>query len=177
MIFILLAAFFTGILSKLTDLIEEHGMKLSVWISRVSGIIYGFLIAYVISVSPDLSALWIGNVAGLILTGKIDSLGHYFGMASMLIGLIILGITEINFLYLIVFLVIVVAEELINNKIVDAGKIKNKLFHQVMEFRPLLEITAFIVALYTGKWIIWFGILAFDVAYILMDKLQKKFNF
>jgi len=176
MLFILLAAFLTGFLSKLTDLIEEHGMKLSLWISRASGVIYGFLIAFVISVSPDLSALWIGNIIGLILTGKIDSLGHYLAMTSMLIGLLILGVAEINFMYLIIFGVIVVAEELINNKIVDAGKIKNKILNEVMEFRPLLEIAAFLVALYTGKWIIWLGILAFDIGYVLIDKTQKKFN-
>ncbi len=176
MIFIFLIAFFTGFLSKLTDLIEEHKMNLPLIVSRISGIIYGILIAYVISVSSELSALWIAVVISTIITKKIDSLGHYLGILSMLISLIFFGITEINYYFLILFLAASIAEEIINNKIVDAGKIKNKLLNELMKLRPLLEITAFIVSFISGLWIIWFGLLSFDLGYILIDKIKTKFN-
>lgn len=176
MIFILLITFITGFLVKLTDLIEEHGMKLSFWVSRLSGIIYGFLIAYIISISSDLAALWIAVPLSAIITKKVDSLGHYLGILSLIISAFFLGVAEINFLFLGIFFVVSSGEELINNLIVDAGKIKNKLFNQFMQLRPLLEIAALIVAVLTSKWIIWLGLLSFDLGYILIDKIKTKFN-
>jgi len=176
MIYLLVIAFFTGFLSKLTDLIEEHEMKLSLWVSGLSGIIYGFLIAFVISVSFELSALWIAVVASMIATKKIDSFGHYLGIASLVFSAFFLGIAEINYLFLGVFFVVSVGEELINNKITDAGKIKNKLLNEFMKLRPLLEITALIVSFFSGLWLIWFGLLAFDLGYILIDKIRNRFS-
>ncbi|MFH1663984.1 MAG: hypothetical protein ABH986_04220 [archaeon] len=176
MIFILLAAFFTGLLSKLTDLIEEHGLKLPLIFARISGIIYGFLIAFVVFVSPELSALWVAVVVSLLVLGKINSSGHYLGIASMAVSLVFLGVSEINVFYLLLFFSVSFAEEIVNDKIVDKNKIKNKLLNEFMKLRPLIELTALIVSFVSGKWIIWLGILAFDFGYILMEKTGSYFS-
>lgn len=173
MLEILIAAFATGILSKFVDMVEEHNLKLPVISSRISGIIYGSLIAYVISVSPELSGLWIATVIAVLVTGKIDTEGHYLGLGSMLFFAAILGIAQINVFNLVLFSFIAITDELVNDRITDKGKISNKSLSSFIGLRPLLEIAAFVIALVSGQWIIWLGLFSYDAGYALIEHFGK----
>ncbi|MBU2101089.1 hypothetical protein KKG83_07680 [Candidatus Micrarchaeota archaeon] len=175
MILILGIAFITGILTKLTDLIEEHGVKLPKYVVWVSGAGYGILIALIIAFSPELSTLWLATVAGVLIAGKIDSTGHYLGLGVTILFVLFLGIASVNYYFLALFIVVAVSEELINTQIVDKGKIKHKFLSDVMGLRPILELTAFLIALYSGIWLVWFGLLSYDLGYILMAETGKSF--
>ncbi|RLI97056.1 MAG: hypothetical protein DRO99_03515 [Candidatus Aenigmatarchaeota archaeon] len=168
---IFVTAFFTGLLSKLVDAAEEHGLGIPAMFSRVSGVAYGVLIAYVISVSPELSGLWIATVIGVIITGKIDTPGHYLGIGSMLFMLPILGIAGIDVPLLAAFTALCVLEEVINDEILDKGRIKNRAVSGFLGMRPLLEMAAFVVSAAAGQWVIWLGLLSYDVGYVLMERL------
>lgn len=174
MIDLIIVAVVTGVLTKLVDIVEEHNPNLSENISLISGVIYGILIGYVISFSPELSGLWIAIVLSVLITRKIDSRGHYLGIISMIIFVLVFGWMGTNILYIIIFTPIGVLEELINDKFVDKGKIKNKRISTFFTWRPLIEISVFIVSVMTGQWIIWLGILSYDIGYILIEFLMRK---
>jgi len=172
MIYIFLAAFFTGFLTKFVDLKYDNKLKINEIFILIAGFVYGFLIAFAISESWIIAPLWLGIVLGLIFTKKIDVLGHYIGIGSMIIFLIIFGIPQINIFLLTLFTLLCVAEEIINDKI-DKIKKKNLIF-KILKYRPILEITALIVSIITGYWIIFFMLLSFDIAYILTDYFGIK---
>lgn len=174
MIDLIIVAIVTGVLTKLVDLVEEHNLNLSKNISLISGVIYGILIGYVISFSPELSGLWIAIVLSVLITGKITSRGHYLGIISMIIFVLVFGWMGTNILHIIIFTPIGVLEELVNDRFVDKGKIKNKRLSSFFAWRPLIEISAFIVSALTGQWIVWFGILSYDIGYILIEILMRK---
>ncbi len=172
MMYLFIAAFFTGFLTKLVDLKYDNKLKINEIFILVAGFVYGFLIAFVISKSWIIAPLWLGIVLGLIFTKKIDAFGHYIGIGSMILFLIILGIPQINIFLSIFFTLLCVAEEIINDKI---DKIKKKnLILKVLKYRPILEITALIVSIITGYWIIFSMLLTYDVAYILTNYFGIK---
>ena len=60
-------SFFTGISTKLVDLIEDDGLRLFRFDKYFFAIIYGLLIGYVISNYNLIASLWIGAIFALIL--------------------------------------------------------------------------------------------------------------
>lgn len=168
---ILAAAFATGILVKLVDQIEDKKLKMKN-MSALLGIFYGFLIAYVMIKSPIVANLWMAAVLANIAAGKIDAAGHRFGIFTMLIVLILMGFPQFNFYLIALFLITAYFDEHLKN-MGDARKIKNKTFAKMASYRVVLELTAFAVSVYTGEWILFASILAFDVGYAMINKLNK----
>ena len=50
---------------------------------------------------------------------------------------------------------------------------KNKLLQQIVEFRPMLEIAAFVYSAITGLWIVWLALLCFDMGYIAIKNKKN----
>lgn len=165
MILPILLAFVTGVLVKLVDLIEDDDLKAPMFTSNILGILYGVLIAGMIKFFPQIAPVWIAAVIGVVLAGTIDAPGHYFGVATTIFLLAILGLEKMSWILLLIFIIAGFIEEFVNTQLLDKNKIKNKILKNILEFRPILEITVFISSLITGIWIMWFALLLFDIGY------------
>lgn len=174
---ILAAAFVTGIVVKLTDQIEDKKIKNRTIknFSPLLGTFYGFLIAYVILKSPAVANLWMAAVLGNMLAGKIDSTAHKLGLFSMLATLSIFGFPSFNVILLVLFFAAAYLDEFLKG-LGESGKIKSIIFNKIVEYRLILEATAFAVSLYTAQWILFASILIFDLGYVAVNELTKNIN-
>ena len=171
-----------GVIVKVTDILEDNVKlmhkqhKLFNIISGINatqipfniifGILYGTLMFSICYLFPVFTVV-VATVIAMFLCGKIDAPGHYAGVGIFLILYVLIGLADVNPLYLIIFIAANFAEEYINNELVDKKRVKNKLVRKVLSVRPVLEITVFIVAFYSGLWQMFFGLLAFDIGYTL----------
>jgi len=161
-----------GLIVKYVDVLEDDRKNSSLSLKITLGMLYGILLFYTVRRFDVIASLWIGTVIGLILTGKIDSPGHYAGVGLFFVLLLLLGFSNVNFLLLILFALICIIEEILNDYY-DKKRIKNRLMSKIISARPLLEITAFIISAATGLWMIWIALLSFDAGYILVANLDK----
>jgi hypothetical protein len=168
-LFLIASALSAGFLTKFVDL-EEHGLKVKKVVIYLAGTLYGIAIAYAMKLEPSVAPLVFATVLGVILTGKIDSKGHFLGITSFIIFTIIWGIPETNFLYFILLSLAAIIEEYVNTWMLDNGKIKIQATRKFMDVRPLLEIAAFSLSFLTGEWHIWHTLFFFDLAYNLTNK-------
>lgn len=191
LILLLIISFFTGVFTKLVDLIEDHGLKLFKFDKYFFALIYGLLIGYVISSYNVIAPLWVGTIFALILAKKIDTKAHVIGLISALIFVIIFGLGKINILFLIIFLIAAFLDEILSDfadkslkkksilkKIIFKllkNKIKiNKKIKKMLELRPLLEITALIISIIIWNFYIFLSILFYDIGYNLTNKIGLK---
>ena len=170
---ILAAALATGIIIKIVDNIEDKHIKSMKTLSVPFGIVYGFLIAYVMVSSSLVANLWMAAVLGNLVAGKIDAAGHRFGLFFMFVILSIIGFPVFDIPMLLIFLAATYADEL-SSDLNDAKKIKNKLVSRILSYRPFLEVTAFAISLQTGEWLLFLSIFVFDIGYCLTSKLAGK---
>ena len=171
---ILIVAFATGILTKIVDLHHDNNLRLPYYLNTVFGGLYGFLIALMISFVPEVAPLWIGATVGVIAVGKIDSVGHYLGAASIFLFVGLFGIPLINIFFLLAFTIFSLLDEVFNSNLTEKI-VKKKIVKKIFSFRPFLELSAFIISILTGVWIIWLSIFLFDIAYILTSHFGMKF--
>jgi hypothetical protein len=59
------------------------------------------------------------------------------------------------------------------DKYAEAKELKKSL-STLLSFRPFLEITAIVVSLLLGQWMIWVTVISFDLAYILATRVVPK---
>ncbi len=168
---ILAAAFATGIVVKIVDDISDKKLKIKNT-STLFGMFYGFLIAYVMIKSPAVADLWMAAVLANIAAKKIDATGHRFGIFTMLTALILMGFPRFNFYFVSLFLIAAYLDEYLKN-MSDARKIKNKFIGKAASYRIVLELTVFAVSVYTGQWILFASILAFDIGYAIVNRLNR----
>ncbi len=167
-----LIAFLIGFFTKFTDLMVDDGLKIANHLELFTGFIYGALISIIIAIYPLLAPLAIAIVISLIFTRKIDHPAHYTGIGTMILFSSIFGISPVNITYLVIFLVAGSIDEIAND-LADKGKIKGRL-NTFFSFRLTLEVTTFLVSLITNVWIMFFGLLSFDVSYNVTSKLGEK---
>jgi hypothetical protein len=163
-------AFLAGILVKLVDLAEDHGLKFNKDLKVIFGAMYGLLIAYIISVINILPGFWFGIIIGLIISGKIDAEGHYAGVGVLLASLAIFGFPLMNPVIVLITSLICVLEEWINDELVDKKRVKGWL-KKFLSVRPLLEIASVIFALYYYNISIFLLLFSFDAGYLIINKL------
>ena len=89
-------ALITGILSRISDMYADDGLKLNRFLGYSLGILYGLIISYTITQFPELAPLGIAIILSVIFTGKIDHPVHYLGIASMALFLFVFGIPQVN---------------------------------------------------------------------------------
>lgn len=170
---IFIFVFFIGILTKLADLIADDGIEMRRIFSYSIGIIYGILIAYVLVTHPLLAPMALAAVLAVLMTKKIDRKPHNLGIASMFLFLGIWGLPKIDIFLAAVFLAAGIIDE-IGNDMYDRGKIKGAL-RKIFEYRLVFELAAFSVSFATGEWMMFFGMLSFDIGYLLTKKIGMKF--
>jgi len=166
--------FATGFLTKLVDLSVDEGLKIARPLIYMAGAAYGILIAYVISNYPLLSPLGLAVVFAVMLAGKIDRKPHITGIVFMVIFLGIWGFAETDLVLLSIFLFAGTMDEIFSD-LADKRKIKGKAA-KVFENRIILEITALSVSLATGYWIIFLGMLSYDLGYFFTGKTGRYFK-
>jgi hypothetical protein len=81
---------------------------------------------------------------------------------------------KINFL-LALFVLAAIFDEWFSD-LADKNIIKIKFLRKFLLFRPIVEITAFLVSLITMQWMLWLAILCFDSSYIITNKFLKPKN-
>jgi hypothetical protein len=170
----LLFIFLAGILTKFADMIADEGLQIRKIFSYAVGIVYGMLIAYVLVTHPLLAPLGMAVVLSVLLAEKIDRKPHNIGIASMFLFLAIWGFPQIDMVLIAVFLAASLLDEAVSD-LADRKRIKG-IAGKIAEYRPVLEITAFLVSLITWQWIIFIGMLSFDVGYRLTTELGKRFK-
>ena len=159
--------FFSGLFCKLTDEIIDKKLKLKKLV-YLFGALYGGLIFVLLINYPVLSSLLLGTVIGAIITKKIDHKAHFLGVVIIFISLFFIDILKINYILLIVFSLASSLDEVLSE---FYRKNKNIIF-KVLEYRILLEVAALIVSLVLNQWIFFFGILSFDMGYLLVGKAK-----
>lgn len=166
-------AFLTGIFTKLADDFEDKKPVTHKGIRIFTGIIYGALIGYVIIKYPVVAPLWIAAVLGNLLFGRINALSHYAAMSALLFFIIFTGISAVNILLVALFTAVCIFEEWFHDIVSRKKLVKNKLLQQIVEFRPMLEIAAFVYSAITGLWIVWLALLCFDMGYIAIKNKKN----
>jgi hypothetical protein len=166
--------FLTGMLTKFADIIADDGLEIKWVFSYATGIVYGILIAYIISTHPLLAPMAMAAVLAVLLTKKIDMRPHNIGIASMFFFLALWGFPSINISMMAAFLIAGVIDELGNDR-ADQGKLKGSA-KKIFEHRLIFDITAFFVSYLTGEWIIFFSSLSFEAGYETTEMIGKKFG-
>lgn len=171
MIIIIFLSFIVGVLTKLVDLAEEHGLKMNKDLKLILSSVYGLLLGYLISIIP-LPGFWMGILIGLLLSGKIDAESHYTGFAFILISLTLFGFPPINPVIVIISSLLCSLEEWINDELVDKKRVKG-WFNKVLKYRPLLELTSAILAIIYSNILIFLILFSFDTGYVFINKFMK----
>ena len=166
--------FLIGVLTKFADLIADDGLEIMWVFSYATGIVYGILIAYIISTHPLLAPMAMAAVLAVLLTNKIDRRPHNIGIASMFLFLAVWGFPSIVIWMMAVFLVAGVIDEVGNDR-ADRGKFKG-LTKKVFEHRLIFDLTALFVSYATGEWIIFFSSLGFEIGYQITEKMGERFE-
>lgn len=164
---LLILSFLTGALVKLTDDIVDRHIFRKVF-SIPPGIAYGLLMGYLMINDSEASILFGGIVLGCLLAGKINSTGHYFGLAAIIV---------LNFLYGAVLspLVLVITLFAAMDEMKDVIKVQRLDF--VFDYRLILKLGVLLLVLLNIIELKAFLILiAFDSAYLLIEKINSRFS-
>ncbi|MCK5023474.1 MAG: hypothetical protein KAS04_04850 [Candidatus Aenigmarchaeota archaeon] len=164
--------FIIGFLTKFADLISDDGLKVIKPLDYITGILYGVLIAYVIYAYPLYTQLALAVTVAVIVMGKIDSMPHNLGIAALIVSIAYFGIPAIDITLLALFLLAGISDEIAND-IADKKK-KKGLREKIFEKRLILEVTVFAVSFITGQWMLFIGMLTFDIGYHGTTKIGEK---
>ena len=165
-------AFFTGLVVKTADYLEDTKKEKNKFKLVFIGTVYGLLIFLMAYYFPIIAPICLGTVLGLILFGKIDKLSHRVATTLAILLTLILVPQAINIL-LAFFVTINILEEGFNDYF-DKHKLKNKILHHFATSRPLLEISALIVSIILWQWEIFLAMIFFDIAYLTITKYENR---
>jgi hypothetical protein len=161
MITIISIAFVTGIFVKVAD--QTKGC-----LDMVFGLFYGFLIGAMISQYPVIAPLWLGVVIGNIMAAKFDKPGHILSLPVIVVTVLFLGYGEMDAWLAILFIAMAFLEE----KLHDLSEKKKKL--KIFRYRPLVEVTALAVSIFSGNYELIIAIASLDLGYLIADYATKK---
>ena len=165
---VLILTFALGVLTKSADIGGKSRF------SYLAGGVYGVLAAYILSNYPVLAPLGLSIVLAVLLTGKIDTRAHAFGIAFMLLFLGVWGFRGVDLILLVIFLLAGVADEIMND-LADSRRIKGK-FARIFGKRVILEITAFFVSFLTNEWLMFLGMISYDTGYVIAGAVSGRFK-
>jgi len=171
-----LLSFVTGLIVKYTDVLEDNNITKIKYLNILLGIFYGILLFIIPYLFPEVTVLIIATVLGLVLSGKFDAPGHYIGIVVLFSLFAMFGLSPVNMFYFITILFTNIIEEYINDEFVDKNKIKNKVLQKILSLRPVLEITVFLISVYSGVWSLWISLLGFDIGYQSITIYEKQKN-
>src|SRR5574341_991842 len=164
---LLIISFLSGSLMKLTDDIMDRDLPVSSLFTILPGLAYGLLIGYLMTTDTNAAILFGGIVLGCLVTGKINGTGHYFGLAAILIVLFLYGIKLSPLVFLTASLAAL--DEMgsrvlvVRLRFIFDYRLIMKLGILILVFFDLLGLNALII------------LLAFDLAYILAERIGRRF--
>ncbi len=163
---ILIPGFLSGSLIKLTDNIEDKNLFNKLY-AIPCGLAYGSLMGYLMISDNDSALLFGGIILGNLLTGKINSTGHYFGLGAILVMIFLYGIR-------LSFLVLPVAALAALDEIGDLLHAPKSL-ELIFKYRLILKVGILVlVALNMLGLNALIVLLAFDAAYMLTDRITRR---
>lgn len=160
-------SFILGSLVKLTDDIEDNNLDINRIYAIPSGLTYGFAMGYLMLFDFDASYLFGGIILGCLITGKIDSRGHYFAMSAILVVIFLYGIKLSP-------MVLLIATFAGMDEIKDMIHIP-KFTGFIFEYRLILKLGILILVIFKIMGLnALIALFAFDIAYILTGRLTRR---
>lgn len=165
---LLLIGLISGSLIKLTDDIEDKNLFNKPY-AIPCGVAYGMSMGYLMVINVDASLLFGGIILGCLISGKINRMGHYFGLAAILSMLFIYGI---KMSAMVLPLAVFAALDEIKDMIHVPGHLKF-----LFEYRLILKLGTliFVILKFIGLDALII-LIAFDGAYMLTDRITSKVN-
>jgi hypothetical protein len=160
-------SFLSGSLIKLTDDIEDNNLDIHRLYAIPGGLAYGIAMGYLMLIDNDASFLFGGIILGCLITGKIDSRGHYFGISAILAVVFLYGIKLSP-------LVLLIAALAALDEIKDIIHVP-KFIDFIFEYRLILKlgILIFVILKIMGHNAL-IALFAFDIAYILTGRMTPR---
>ncbi|VVB86420.1 Uncharacterised protein [uncultured archaeon] len=163
---ILITGFLSGSLIKLTDDIEDKNLLHKLY-AIPCGLAYGLLMGYLMISDTDAALLFGGIILGNLVTGKINSMGHYFGLGAIFVVIFLYGIK----LSLIVLPIAALAALDEIGDLIHAPKFLELIF----KYRLILKVGILVlVALNVLGLNALIVLLAFQTSYILPHRITRR---
>jgi len=160
-------SFLAGSLVKLTDDIEDKNLNVPRFYAIPCGLAYGFAMGYLMLINTDASYIFGGIILGCLITGKIDSRGHYFGITAILAVIFLYGMKLSP-------LVLLIAALAALDEIKDIIHIP-KFIDFVFEYRLILKIGVLVLVILKIMGLnALIALFAFDIAYLLIERITRR---
>ena len=151
---------------KLADDISDKNLRLHRRFAVPLGITYGLLMGYLMIADVDASVLFGGIIIGCLVSGKIDSTGHYIGLATILAIVFSYGIKFSHIIFIIAaFAALDEMKKMIPISFPDF----------VFEYRLFLKIGVLLLVVFDFMGLNGLLLLfAFDFVYIMTGRLDSR---
>ncbi len=163
---LLVISLLSGSLIKLTDDIEDKNLSRKIY-AIPTGLAYGLLIGYLMISDTGAALLFGGIVLGNLITGKINSAGHYSGLGAILTVVFLYGIK----LSPLVLLIAVLAS------FDEMGDLMHmpKFLDFIFEYRLILKLGVLVLVILNMLGLnALLVLLAFDAAYMLTGGITGR---
>jgi hypothetical protein len=163
---LLVISLLSGSLIKLTDDIEDKNLSRKFY-AIPAGLAYGLLIGYLMISDAGAALLFGGIVLGNLITGKINSRGHYSGLGAILTVVFLYGTKLSPFVLLITALA----------ALDEMGDLTHmpKFLDFIFEYRLILKLGMLVLVILNMVGLnTLLVLLAFDAAYLLMDGMTAR---
>lgn len=165
---LLILGFLAGSLVKLTDDIADRKLFHNLFTIPL-GLTYGLIMGYLMSSDAEASLLFGGIVLGCLITGKINSYGHYFGLGAILFVLFLYGI---KLTPLVLPIAAIAALDEMKDVFYASGNL-NFMF----DYRLFLKFGILVLVILNMLGLNALLILiAFDSAYIITERINSRFS-
>ena len=162
---LLILSLLAGSLIKLADDIADKKLFHNLFAMPL-GIVYGLIMGHLMLIDADASLLFGGIVLGCLLTGKINNMGHYFGLGAILIVLFLYGIK-------LTPLVLPIAALAALDELKDVIPLTNAVFQYRLFLKLGILVLVILDMLGLNALII---LIAFDSAYIMTERINSRFS-
>ncbi len=171
----LLLFFAVGVLSRFTDAFERD--KRYAHFTLAAAVAYGFGGGILAAASPAFAAVVFGIVLGVLLGGKIDSRQHGVAVGVLFLTALLLNTAPL-FLPLVCFTIASFLDEDLHElagKLKTRIKTKRSLVETILGSRVLLEASSLVLSAFTGNWVFFGAVFAFDAGCYFVPKLANWF--
>jgi hypothetical protein len=163
---LLIISLLSGSLIKLTDDIEDKNLSRRIY-AIPTGLAYGLLMGYLMISDTGAAILFGGIILGNLITGKINSNGHYSGLGAILTVVFLHG-TKLSPLVLLIAALASLDEI---GDLIHAPKFMEIIF----EYRLILKLGILVLVILNMLGLnALLVLLAFDTAYMLMDGMTGR---
>lgn len=161
--------FLAGALTKFVDSGHRFFLKGS-GIESVLGLVNGLVAGFLVSHSPEFSAVVLAVVVSCLFAEKIDSLGHYFAVLGIAVAVGFFGFSVPVLWIALALAVFGFADELLHERK------KQDFLKTVGEHRLAMLACALALSIWTGNIVYFIALFAFDFGYNLSARFLPTKN-